>query len=56
MTTRELAERIMRIKAIPAADDRCRDLVPENVLGSLNRAQQTIARIETAGVVNWRLS
>jgi hypothetical protein len=56
MTARQLAERIMRNKAIPAADDRSRDLVQKTLLGSLNRAKQTIARIETAGVVSWRLT
>jgi hypothetical protein len=56
MTTRALAERIMRVRAIPAADDRSRDLVQKTLLGSLNRAKQTIARIETAGVVGWRLT
>jgi hypothetical protein len=56
MTTRALAERIMRVRAIPAADDRSRDLVQKTLLGSLNRAKQTIARIETAGVVSWRLT
>jgi hypothetical protein len=53
-TTRELAERIMRVKAIPAADD-CRERVQKTLLASLNRAKQTIARVETAGVVRWRL-
>jgi hypothetical protein len=55
VTTRELAERIMRIKAIPAADDQHRELVQKTLLGSLNRAKQTIARVEVAGVVSWRL-
>jgi hypothetical protein len=55
VTTRELADRIMRIKAIPAADDQRRELVQKTLLGSLNRARQTIARVETAGVVSWRL-
>jgi hypothetical protein len=55
LTTRELAEWIMRLKAIPAADDQRRELVQKALLGSLNRARQTIARIETAGVVRWRL-
>jgi hypothetical protein len=53
-TTRELAERIMQVKAIPAADD-CRERVQKTLLASLNRAKQTIARVETAGVVRWRL-
>jgi hypothetical protein len=55
LTTRELAERIMRLKAIPAADVQRRELVQKTLLGSLNRARQTIARVETAGVVRWRL-
>jgi hypothetical protein len=55
LSTRELAERIMRIKAIPAADDDRRERVQKTLLGSLNRAKQTIARVEIAGVVSWRL-
>lgn len=54
-TTRELAERIMRRKSIPPTDDRGRELVQKTLLGSLNRAKTTIARVETAGVVSWRL-
>lgn len=55
VTTRELAERIMRLKAMPMTDDRCRALVQKTLLSSLNRAKTTIARVETAGVVSWRL-
>ena len=55
VTTRELAERIMRVKAIPAADDQRRERVQKTLLASLNRAKQTIARVEIAGVVSWRL-
>ena len=55
VTTRELAERIMRVKAIPAADDHQRELVQKTLLGSLNRAKETIERVEVAGVVSWRL-
>ena len=55
LTTRDLAERIMRAKAIPAGDGRRRELIQKTVLGSLNRAKETIARVETAGVVSWRL-
>jgi hypothetical protein len=55
MTAGELAERIMRAKAMPMADDRQRELVQKTILGSLNRAKETIARSETAGVVSWRL-
>ena len=56
MTTRQLAERIMRAKAMPMEDDRQRELVQKTILGSLNRAKDTIVRSETAGVVSWRLS
>jgi hypothetical protein len=55
VTTRDLADRIMRVKAIPAADDHRRELLHKTLLGSLNRAKQTIARVETGGVVSWRL-
>ena len=55
VTTRELAERIMHVKAIPADDDHRRELVQKTLLGSLNRAKETIARVNTAGVVSWRL-
>jgi hypothetical protein len=55
LTTRELAERIMRVKAIQAADDRDRALFQKTVLASLNRARETIARVEIAGVAGWRL-
>jgi hypothetical protein len=54
-TTRELAERIMRRKTMPAMDDRGRELLQRTLLSSLNRAKTTIARVETAGVVSWRL-
>jgi hypothetical protein len=55
LTTRDLAERIMRAKAVPASDDRSRELIQKTILGSLNRAKETIARVEAAGVVSWRL-
>jgi hypothetical protein len=55
VTTRELSERIMRVKAIPAADDQRRERVQKTLLGSLNRAKQTITRVDIAGVVSWRL-
>ncbi len=56
LTTRALADRIMRVKAMPVADERRRELIQKTILGSLNRAKQTIARVETAGVVSWRLT
>ena len=55
VTTRELAERVMRVKAISAADDHQRELIQKTLLGSLNRATETIERVETAGVVSWQL-
>jgi hypothetical protein len=55
VTTRELAERIMRVKAVPAADNNHRELVQKTLLASLNRAKETIARVETGGAVSWRL-
>ena len=55
VTTREIAERIMRVKAIPAADNDRRERIQKTLLASLNRAKETIARVETAGVVSWRL-
>jgi hypothetical protein len=56
MTTRQLAERITRVKAMTMDDNRQRELVQKTLLGSLNRAKETIVRIETAGVVSWRLT
>jgi hypothetical protein len=56
LTTRDLAERIMHVKAMTVADERQRELIQKTILGSLNRAKQTIARVESAGVVRWRLS
>jgi hypothetical protein len=56
MTTHQLAERIIRVKALPIADDRQRALVQKTILGSLNRAKATIVRVEAAGVVRWRLA
>jgi hypothetical protein len=46
----------MRVKAMPIDDDRSRELIQKTILGSLSRAKETIARIETAGVVAWRLN
>jgi hypothetical protein len=55
MTTRELTERTRRVNAMPASDDRPRELVQKAIPGSLNRTEQTIARVENAGVVSWPL-
>jgi hypothetical protein len=55
VTTRELAERIMRVKAMPTTNDHHREMIQKTLLGSLNRAKETIARVEIAGVVSWQL-
>ena len=56
LATRELAERVMAAKGIPAVDDhRTRALIQKTVLASLSRAKGTIERTETAGVVSWRV-
>ena len=55
LTTRELTERIMRVKAMPTTDDRRRAAIQKTLLASLNRAKPTVARVEIAGVVSWRL-
>lgn len=55
LATREIAERLIEAKAIPAVGDRQRSLIQKTILGSLNGAKETIERIEAAGVVRWRL-
>jgi hypothetical protein len=55
VATRELTERIMQVKAIPATDDRRRELIQKTICGSLARAKDTIERTDTAGIVKWRL-
>ena len=51
VTTRELAIRIMRTKALSTDDDRQRELIQKTLLGSLNRAKETIARVVSPLVV-----
>jgi hypothetical protein len=55
MPTREVVEQMMALKSISVGDDRQRALLQKTVLASLNRARDTIERIETAGVVRWRV-
>jgi hypothetical protein len=55
VATRELTERIMQVKAIPATDDRRRELIQKTICGSLARVKDTIERTDTAGIVKWRL-
>jgi hypothetical protein len=55
MTTREIVEGVMAAKKLPDDDARTRELIHKTVLGSLNRATDTIERVETAGSVAWRV-
>jgi hypothetical protein len=56
LATRELAERVMVAKGIPAVDDhRTRALIQKTVLASLSRAKGTVERTEVDGVVSWRV-
>jgi hypothetical protein len=55
MTTREVVERMTELKSISVGDDRQRALIQKTVLASLNRAKGPIERVETAGVVRWRV-
>jgi hypothetical protein len=55
VTTRDLANRIVEVKSIAITDDRQRALIQKTILASLSRAKATIERIETSGVVRWRV-
>jgi hypothetical protein len=55
MTTREIVEDVMAAKKLPDDDARTRELIHKTVLGSLNRATDTIERVEAAGSVAWRV-
>ena len=55
MTTRAIVEAVMAVKKLPAEDGRTRELIHKTVLGSLNRAGDTIERVEVAGSIAWRV-
>jgi hypothetical protein len=55
MTTREIVEAVMAAKALPAPDPRTRELIHKTVLSSLNRAADTLERIEVSGSAAWRV-
>jgi hypothetical protein len=55
LTTREIAERVIEMKSLTNGDERSRALIRKVVLGSLSRARDTIERVETVGVVTWRV-
>ena len=46
---------VMAAKKLPDDDARARKLIHKTVLGSLNRATDTIERVEAAGSVAWRV-
>jgi hypothetical protein len=55
LPTREIADRVIGMKGLTNGDERSRALIQKVVLGSLSRARDTIERVETAGVVRWRV-
>jgi hypothetical protein len=55
LTTREIADRIIDMKAMITEDERRRALIQKVVLGSLSRTKDMIERVETAGVIKWRV-
>ena len=55
MPTRGIVEQMIALKSISVGDERQRALLQKTVLASLNRARDTIERIEAAGVVGWRV-
>ena len=55
MTTREIVEKIMAAKHLSSDDARARELIRNTVLGSLNRATDTIERTQAAGSAGWRV-
>lgn len=55
VTTREVVERTTTLKGISVGDDRQRALVRKTVLASLNRAKDTIERVDAEGVVGWQV-
>lgn len=55
MTTREIVEKIMAAKHPSSDDARARELIHKTVLGSLNRATDTIERTQAAGSAAWRV-
>ena len=55
MTTREIVEKIMAAKHLTSEDARARELIRNTVLGSLNRATDTIERTQVGGSAAWRV-
>ena len=55
MATREIVETIMAAKHLSSDDARARELIHKTVLGSLNRATDTIERTQAGGSAAWRV-
>jgi nicotinamidase-related amidase len=55
MTTREIVDGVMTAKKMPDDGARTRELIHKTVLGSLNRATDTIERVEVAGSAAWQV-
>ena len=55
MATREIVEKIMAAKHLSSEDARARELIHKTVLGSLNRATDTIKRTQAGGSAAWRV-
>jgi hypothetical protein len=56
LPTADIADRLIRTKGIPAEDRSTRALIAKTVLGSLNRAGDTIERVTQGGVVCWQVA
>ena len=55
MTTRVIVEKIMATKSLSVNDARVRELIYKTVLGSLNRATDTIERTQAAASAAWQV-
>jgi hypothetical protein len=55
VTARAMTERIAQMKKIEIGDERQRDLLQRTILSSLNRAKETIERLDVNGVIKWRV-
>jgi hypothetical protein len=55
MATREIVEKIMAARHLSSEDARARELIHKTVLGSLNRATDTIVRSQAGGSAVWRV-
>jgi len=53
ITTRAIVEKIMAAKNVSSDDARVRELIHKTVLGSLNRATDTIQRTQARGSAAW---